>query len=96
MEAERSEWPRLGDPDVFCARALRTLARHERDGLTFAKLAELPVRDRRLVKEILLAVRSRDESKPLLADEPLDRSSNCRHVVSGARSTALRRLRIAT
>src|ERR1700676_2350570 len=71
-----------GEPDVFAARPFRTLALVERDGLAFAKLIEWGLAARRLVEEILVAVAGSDESKPLVTDEPFDRSVHAWHLRS--------------
>ena len=63
-----------GEPNVFGARALGTLARPERHGLSFAQLVEATVGARRLVEEVLVAIRGGDESKALIADQTLDGS----------------------
>jgi len=71
-----------GEPDVFAARPLRTLTLVECHGLAFAKLIEGRLAARRLMKEILVAVAGRDESKPFVTDEPFDRSVHAWHLHS--------------
>jgi hypothetical protein len=74
---------RLREADVFSPRTLGALTGVESDRLTLAKLVELTVGARRLVEEVLVAIRGGYESKTLFTHQSLDRSIHC-HVVSGS------------
>ena len=64
----------LGRAHLFRSRALRALSRHEGHRLPFAELAEIHALARRLMEEVLAAVRGGHETESLLNHEPLDRS----------------------
>src|SRR5687767_10683192 len=66
--------------NVLGARALRPLARVERQRLALAELVETSVDDGGLVEEILVSVRRLDEPEPLVADQALDDALHACHV----------------
>src|SRR6185436_13131927 len=73
---------RSGEPDVLAPRPFRPLAQVEGDRLPFSKIIKSGLLARGIVKEVLDAVASQNETEALLANEPLDGAVHRCHVVS--------------
>src|SRR5689334_6625587 len=74
---------RLGNANALGARSLGTLTLLERHGLSFAQLVEARLPAGGVVEEVLGSVICQDETKPFVADEPLDGAVHrCCHTLS--------------
>src|SRR5687767_15466506 len=70
---------RLRETNVFAAGAFGALADVECDGLSFAQIVVPRLGARRVVKEILLAVRGEDKAETLVGHETFDSTGERRH-----------------